>query len=725
MTAMAGKTFLVALLALLILDVASAVPSNLNVTIAGGAAYTASSAVTLALYADNTTAGTNCSLSNDNSAWSPVPFVSSPSPASWNLTSGDGAKSVYFRCTDDGENWSAVASGSIILDTAPPAIGSFSPGNGTVIGNPRPAISASLSDSGSGINSSSIVMKLDGSLVSATYSSGTALYSPASDLSEATHGAEITIYDNAGHSAYANWTFTIDKAPAIGSISPADGSFLSTGSFAISAAISDSGSGLNTSATVFYVDGVDVTANSTYSSSTISYPVALGEGNHSAQLTVRDLSGNQVSENWSFIVDKSEPSVGSLSPADGTEVTNVTSISASITDSLSGIKASSLKMKVDAQDVTPDTEYTSGIFSFIPGRMAGGNHTVEIYADDRAGNSAYASWTFSVFSKAPVMGSLSPSEGSAMNGTRPPISAMVTDSGISGLDLSSLRIYLDGLDVSSHASYDNSSRVISYAPQTDLSEGNHTAKVAISDNLGNAAERSWLFTIDLTAPQPPSGLSVSPLGGGTMALSWQASPDAASYRIYRSASASKSLSDFSLLTTIPAPNYTDPGAPAKSYYAVTAVDSAGNEGLPAFAASCASYGATGWEDYACCNDSDCGGAICNTSSHSCYTPLGYVSKKDAETEIQDVQGQLLAAESAGKNVTEAEALLNQSRDSLNSGNYSMAMQLADQALFSLQNAPDLNQTQAQAAAQKTPLPGCGSGFVLLGIMAAAFLKKED
>lgn len=721
MTAMAGKTFLVALLALLLLSVASAIPINLNVTISGGAAYTASPALTLALYADNTTAGTNCSLSNDASSWpGPAPYATS---AAWNLTSGDGAKSVYFRCTDDGENWSAVASSSIILDTAPPAIGPFSPANGTVIGNPRPAISVSLSDSGSGINSSSIVLRLDGGQVAASYGSGNAAYSPASDLSETTHSADITVYDNAGHSAYANWTFTIDKAPVIASISPADGSFLPTGSLVISAAISDSGSGLNTSATVFDVDGVDVTVNSTYSSGTITYPAALAEGNHSAQLTVSDLSGNQAAKTWSFVVDKTEPSVGSLSPGDGSEVTEVDSISASVTDPISGINSSSLVMHVDGQDVTPDTEYSSGTFSFIPGRMAGGNHTVEIWADDRSGNSAYITWTFSVFSTAPAIDSLSPSEGSAINSTRPQISARVTDSGASGLDLSSLRIYLDGLDVSSQASYDNSSRVISYSPQADISEGNHTAKVVISDNLENAGERSWLFTIDITPPQAPSGLSVAPLGGGTMALSWQASLDAASYKVYRSASASQSLSGFSLLTTVTEASYTDPGAPAKSYYAVTAVDPAGNEGPPAFAAACAGYGNNGWEDYACCADSDCGGGLCNTSSHSCYAPAGYVSEKDAETEIQDVQGQLIAAEGAGKNVTEAEALLNQSRDSLNSGNYSMAMQLAGQALLSLQNAPDLNQTQAPAAGQGTPL--CGSAFVLLVAMAVAFLKKGD
>jgi len=719
---MAKKAFPAALLALLLIHTISAIPINLGVVISGGAGYTASPAITLALSADNTTAATNCSLSNDNSAWSdPAPFAAS---TAWNLSSGDGAKSVYFRCTDDGENWSSVASGGIILDTSPPAIGSFSPGNGTVTTDPRAAISVSLSDPGSGINSSSIILRLDGSAVASAFGSGTASYTPGSDLSETRHYADVTAYDKAGNSAYANWSFTVDRAPVIGPVYPAAGAFLSSTSFTLTAPLSDSGSGINSSATNLTVDGNVVTANATFSSGTLSYPAAVAEGNHTVALTIRDLSGNPASKSWIFMVDKSDPAIGSMTPAQGSQVYNVSAISAFITDDFSGVNLSTLKMVLDGIDVTSGADYASGLFYLVPSRMAGGNHTVEVWANDRSGNTGYASWTFSVFSKAPVVDSFTPAEGSATNNAAPQISARVTDSGASGLDLSSLKIYLDGSDVSAHASYDSKTRVISFVPQSGLREGNHTAEVAIADNIGNSGSRSWSFSVDVSPPQNPAGLSVSPIGGGTMLLSWQPLPDASTYKIYRSANASKSLSGFSLLTSVSLPNYTDPGAPARSYYAVTGVDGAGNEGEPAFAASCASYGNDGWEDYACCSDSDCGGALCNTSSHSCYTPQGYVSEKDAQTRIQDVQGELSAAEAAGKNVTEAEALLNQSRDSLNSGNYSMAVQLADQAMLSLQAASSANETQA-GEPQKQPLPGCGSSaFVLLGIMAAALILRD-
>jgi len=706
-----------------LISVASAVPVNPNVTIAGGADYATLAQVALALSAGNTTASTNCTLSNDGSSWSgQMPYSAS---ASWNLTAGDGAKTVYYRCSDDGENWSSVASDGIVMDTGPPNITTVSPANGSVTDSVRPSVLASVSDAGSGINASATAFKFDGSTVSASYGPGSVSYSPPADLPEGAHAADVTVYDNLGNSAHTNWSFTVDKLPVIGNAYPASGAMLKSGSFTISASISDTGTGVNATTLLLKVDDTNVTGNSTYSSGTLSYSASLGEGSHSVYVEAYDGSGNKARLNWSFAIDKTEPSISSLAPPDGSESIRVSSVSAAVSDSVSGVNRSALRMKVDSKDVSAYAAYADGVYYFLPNKLSGGNHTAEIWADDNAGNSAFSSWSFSVFSKEPLVDLLSPPDGSSTNATTPKISARVTDSGTSGLNLKSLRLYLDGSDVTSQASYDNTTRVASYTPPSGLSEGNHTARLVISDNLDNAEDRNWSFTIDTSAPQKPANLAVA-VSGGKASLSWDATAGAISYNVYRSASPATSLAGFAKLANVTAAAYSDASAAGKLYYAVTAADAAGNEGEPVLGGTCSEY-RNGWVDYACCADTDCGaGRMCNTTSHSCYYPSWFVSRGGAEAKLDGVRAELDAARKAGKNVTSSEDLLNQAADAYNSGNYSLAVDLAGQAQLALSNAPLLNQTAAAGAQKKSS--ACGSAFILLGalaIAAASSLKKED
>ncbi len=72
-------------------------------------------------------------FSNDNSTWS-CPAggtwcVYTGNQPSWNLTSGDGRKTVWVRYVDNAGNISAASSAQIILDTTAPTITSISPGN--------------------------------------------------------------------------------------------------------------------------------------------------------------------------------------------------------------------------------------------------------------------------------------------------------------------------------------------------------------------------------------------------------------------------------------------------------------------------------------------------------------------------------------------------------------------------------------------------------------------
>ena len=71
-------------------------------------------------------------FSNDNVTYStPITYATS---ASWTLTTGDGAKTVYVKFKDSAGNWStAQISDQITLDTVAPQITITSPATGSVV----------------------------------------------------------------------------------------------------------------------------------------------------------------------------------------------------------------------------------------------------------------------------------------------------------------------------------------------------------------------------------------------------------------------------------------------------------------------------------------------------------------------------------------------------------------------------------------------------------------
>lgn len=711
------------LLIVLLSGIAFAVPINLTISINGGANYSDNESVALTLSALNTTGSTNCSYANIVTDWSSPESYSTS--RTWDMSLGDGLKTVYYRCTNDGENYSEVVSDQIILDASFPGIASLDPANNSVETNPGTAISAVLSDGGSGIDSSLTEFKFDGSAVSETFDSGTGKvsYQPSSDLSEGAHYAEVTAFDKVGHSTYARWDFTVDKLPKISKVYPDEGSYPKSTSFTIYADISDSGSGIDLVESRMEVDAEGV--DETVSSSKIEYSASLDEGKHEVEVFIYDKSGNLARKSWNFTIDKTDPVVGDFSPGDGSTVGLVNTISARVSDTYSGIKESTVLMKVDGIDVTEGTDYSSKILSFPIGGMNGGEHSVEIWVEDNAGNTGFGYWTFTVSSKDPLISEITPPEGSSTSNTKPVISAKVTDQSSSGLNMNSLKISLDGADKTSDAEYDNSKRTISYIPESGLSEGSHTVKVQVSDKIGNDAERSWKFNVDTSGAPAPGNLKIT-VSGSSATLEWDSVADAAKYRIYKSSSKISSVSGLNPLSTLTKTTYTDSAAGGKQYYAVTAVDSADNEGSPAFAGTCAQYSG-GWKDYACCADTDCGSAKCNMTSHTCYYPSVDTSRIKAEEAIDEANASIYSAKDEGKNVSEAQDLLDQALNSFNIGNYAQAQDLADQAELKLESAPLLNQTgngEQDTGDGKKPLPCCPSAFILLGIVGVGLYYRE-
>jgi streptogramin lyase len=130
--------------------VADDVPPTGSITIDNNAQYTNNRTVNLRLSAsDNSGVVSQMQFSNDNvnySSWETYATTSQ-----WQLTAGDGRKTVYVRFRDGAGNQSTARSDSITLDTTPPT-GRISINNGDeYTSNVAVSLTMSMTDSGSGL----------------------------------------------------------------------------------------------------------------------------------------------------------------------------------------------------------------------------------------------------------------------------------------------------------------------------------------------------------------------------------------------------------------------------------------------------------------------------------------------------------------------------------------------------------------------------------------------
>lgn len=105
-------------------------PPSGTILVAGGAAYTTSTEVSIATPATDVGSWVaQVALSNDGTNWTVRPYGASQS---WTLPTTDGLRQVYVRWQDAAGSWSPVLSDSIVLDTTPPTVGV--PRAGLVVG---------------------------------------------------------------------------------------------------------------------------------------------------------------------------------------------------------------------------------------------------------------------------------------------------------------------------------------------------------------------------------------------------------------------------------------------------------------------------------------------------------------------------------------------------------------------------------------------------------------
>ncbi|MEO2005307.1 MAG: Ig-like domain-containing protein, partial [Candidatus Poribacteria bacterium] len=211
------------------------------------------------------------------------------------------------------------------------------------------------------------------------------------------------------------------------------------------------------------VDGVTVTPTVTTDGLTFQAPAPFSAGvdgdvgNHHAVVTLQDIAGNQTTKLLNFSVDGTPPSIEGLVPNQGEVVTVIEpQVSATIVaqdvdpdsvEVLVGPVGGTLESVVGLTTIF-DFNVTSGQITYTPVFEDLTTYQVIVSASDLVGNSAEASWTFTVDTSAddttdPNITVGFPQPGDSVNSAGLDILSFTTVDGSSGVDPDNVSLFLN------------------------------------------------------------------------------------------------------------------------------------------------------------------------------------------------------------------------------------------------------------------------------------------
>jgi hypothetical protein len=304
-----------------------------------------------------------------------------------------GTHNVYVEVADMFGNV-ASESWSFRVEQTPPTISSVEPDG--EVNTATPALSASYTDGGTGIDVNSVVLMLNGAVVPAIKTGTSASYRVTVPLQLGVeYTVKVVVADKAGNSNESSSNFTLeDDAPEIsntkpsGTVSEED----AAGKLVISADLEDDGSGVDADSVKMWLDGklVDASATTEHVQYTVS---GLSYGQHKVRLVVADVLGNVADKVWDFSVDDSTPpTVTVVSPKQDAVVGTMPVIRISYSDTGSGVDLTSVDVKVDDNPVMATTMAPAGAKVVSAGeasyevKLDYGSHTLTVVVADVAGN---------------------------------------------------------------------------------------------------------------------------------------------------------------------------------------------------------------------------------------------------------------------------------------------------------------------------------------------------
>lgn len=269
--------------------------------------------------------GTWHTLTYNSSTGAYEATITAPGQTSYNQSGG------YYNVTVEATNTAGTkgtANGSTleglrlyVKEKVAPVISILSPSSGAYVTNNKQPVVFTITDEagGSGVNLSSVVVKLDGIAVASNTITRAAItngysftYTPASALSNGNHTVTIDAKDNDGNAAaQKSTTFKVDTvAPTLNITAPADGLITASASINVTGTTNDATS---SPVTVSVTLNGTSQGNATVSNGSFNKAITLAEGSNTIVVTATDSAGLKTTVTRTVTLDSSVPTVVSAS----------------------------------------------------------------------------------------------------------------------------------------------------------------------------------------------------------------------------------------------------------------------------------------------------------------------------------------------------------------------------------------------------------------------------
>jgi hypothetical protein len=331
-------------------------------------------------------AGTWATIAVDTTA----PFATSLDTT----TLSDGSYDLRSVATDDATPVTSNVRTTLVDNTSPAGAVTI-PVAGATIGGPTLSLHASAADGGSDV--SSVQFRVDGTSVATVTSAPWAASWDASSTSSGAHALTAVVTDAAGNTfTTANVSVTVDSTPP--TVTLADPGTPLSGLVTVSATSPDG----DTAQVAFErrpAGGswttIATDTSAPYAASFQSAPLADGE--YDFRAVAADHVGNSSAASVAAArrLDNTPPSLASSSPADGSTLTAVSSVSITASEALSAVTG----VQLDGGVTTTPVVTGSGA-TFVTGPLADGPHTLSGTLVDLVGKSASFATHFTIVSGA-------------------------------------------------------------------------------------------------------------------------------------------------------------------------------------------------------------------------------------------------------------------------------------------------------------------------------------
>lgn len=393
-----------------------------------------------------------------------------------------------------------TAAAQSIPDTEPPAFDIQYPRDW--IAGSMTSIDVYYSDGGSGVNTGTLAVILDGNDITAACNVfPNHVWCNSGNMVGDTHLLEVSIDDNTGNRGTVTKTFGRDATiPVITSITP-NNTWSNTADPVVTVVVTDNEAGVIASSLqlrwgrdgVTPVAGCTITAYSPYSAG-ISCPLAdLADGVYEFGFHADTIAW---STTWNLgpilKVDTRAPVISNVAPA-GWVGQGVYSIAADYADAAPGA-VSSIVASIDGGPPLQYCSFYSGHLSckYISG-LTEGAHTLTIVARDAAGNSSTTTTSFGIDLTPPSITNITP--GGLVGGGPVTLGADLSDAG-SGIDATTAVVRLDG---STLAGCGVSGGHVS-CPAGQPGPGPHVIQVTVADGVGRSVTASGSFQVESNRP---------------------------------------------------------------------------------------------------------------------------------------------------------------------------------------------------------------------------------